>query len=97
VEERYRKLLAEQLRANSTIWSTLTSHGVTTDTLLRLDFFYYAPSQSSAAALETLLHEQTNYDIDAVQQDASTPELWVVQGRTQVTKVSPAILDQWVG
>jgi hypothetical protein len=96
LEARYRELLAQQLRMNATTWARLSSHGVTSETRLRLDFTYYAPSRESAAALETLLRQQTDYDVDAVHEDGGTPGLWVVHGRTQATKVSPAILDQWV-
>ena len=73
---------------NRQTWETLQTHGVTDETLLRLDFFYSAPDSDSAGTLERFLRDETDYDVQA------HPDS--VTGSTQPTSVTPEILDQWV-
>jgi hypothetical protein len=73
---------------NKQTWKTLQSHGVTEETELRLDFAYEAPNAEAANELAALLQAETDYDVHA---DASS-----VTGSTQPTRLSEAILDEWV-
>jgi hypothetical protein len=95
-DERNRKLLGEQLAMNEQTWRTLQSHGITTESEVRLDFAFRAPNQSAAESLKNLLEDQTDYSV-AVQSGGSLlRRQWTVGGSTQPTKISPEILDQWV-
>lgn len=90
---------AEQLRMNPATWAALQKRGVDEESLLRLDFAYNAPDESSARRLTEFLSAETDYDLDV--QSAKTGKLsrrkWTVVGSAQPTAISPSILDQWVG
>jgi hypothetical protein len=93
---KYRTILARQLAMNEQTWATLTQHGVTEATPLRLDFTFIAPDQRSAAALRATLAETTDYDVKVQSSGGFLRKQWSVTGSTQPTELSPAILDQWV-
>jgi Regulator of ribonuclease activity B len=95
-DQRYRELLAKQLAMNEQTWRTLQEHGVTISTELRLDFSFRAPSQTAAEGLKDLLEDQTDYAVTFQSTGSLLRKAWTVQGSTQLTKVSPEILDQWV-
>jgi Regulator of ribonuclease activity B len=90
--------LARQLEMNRVTWEQLQEHGVTEETELRLDFFYFAPGQLQAEALAQALRERTDYDVEAgsFKQGLLGRKTWTVNGTTQPTAVSPAALDEWV-
>lgn len=96
INSRYRRILGKQLAMNAETWSRLQSHGVTTETMLRLDFSYLAPDVTRAEALKAVLVEETDYDlaIGSAVPSASAP--FIVTGTTQPTAISLEILDQWV-
>jgi hypothetical protein len=96
LDDRYRRLLAEQLVMNEETWSTLVRHGVTEATELRLDFAYAAPDQARAESLESLLKAQTDYDVRIESSRDLLGKGWAVVGSTRPTSVSHEILDQWV-
>ena|SRR5689334_21310755 len=81
---------------NEQTWRTLQGHGVTPDSERRLDFSFRAPSQAAAEGLKRLLEEQTDYSVSAQSTGSLFKRRWTVTGRTQPTKISPEILDQWV-
>lgn len=90
--------LESQLAMNRQTWEVLQKHGATTDTKLRLDFFYFAPGEREASMLADFLREQTDYEVRV---DSSTSGLlrrrtWDVTGTTQETQVSLDVLDEWV-
>jgi hypothetical protein len=63
---------------------------------LRLDFSYHAPSQDAALGLQSLLEEQTDYEVRVESDRSFLRRKWRVEGTTGKTAVSPKILDQWV-
>ena len=81
-------MVAQQQAMNAETWAALQEHGVTEATELRLDFAYDAPNTASGEQLAAFLREQTDYDVSA--DDGS------VTGSTQLTTLSPTILDEWV-
>jgi len=93
LDERYRSLLSSHLTWNEQTWGRLQELGVTEATELELDFFYIAPSESEARALEQVLAEETDYRILVSAGDSGS---WSVSGSTMPTAVSQEILDQWV-
>jgi regulator of ribonuclease activity B len=90
------KILARQLAMNGETWATLQEHGVREDTELRLDFSYNAPSHQAAEDLQALLREQTDYDLHVLSSGSLLSRKWRLEGTTQSTRISHAILDQWV-
>jgi hypothetical protein len=87
------RVLARQLNMNAETWEALKRHGVTEETELRLDFFYFAPDRGVADELARFLADETDYDIEVAEGEGGD---WTVQGSTQSTAVSRDILDQWV-
>jgi regulator of ribonuclease activity B len=94
-DDKYESTLAKQLAMNERTWVALQNHGITQTTLLRLDFLYYCPSESSAQQLAAFLEDETDYEVE-MRADRDTKGKWVVEGQTQETSVSREILDQWV-
>ena len=92
----YEDLLAQQLTMNRQTWTALQGHGVTEETELRLDFCYRAPNRKAAEALNNFLFQETDYDIRIESDGSVLRQEWRLEGSTQVTKISPEILDQWV-
>ena len=89
---RYQAILEHQCAMNKVTWEKLLAAGLTSDTEVRLDFFYVAPNDTAATALKALLEDQTDYDVVT----KSANDTWLVTGTTQPTSISPQILDQWV-
>jgi hypothetical protein len=92
----YDELLARQLVMNRQTWIALQEHGATEQTELRLDFSYNASNRESADALCAFLRDETDYEIRIESGGSLLRRKWRVEGTTQATKVSPAILDEWV-
>lgn len=96
INSRYRRILAKQLAMNPETWSTLQSHGVNEQSLLRLEFSYHAPDGIQAEALKLVLADQTDYDLRIENSDGVGVPSCAVIGATQPTAISLEILDQWV-
>ena len=94
--ERYRRLLAKQLAMNEQTWRALLGHGITSDSDVRLDFAFRAPNESAALGLKELLQDQTDYSVTVQSGGSPLKREWTVAGSTQLTTLSPEILDQWV-
>lgn len=93
LDERYKAAVATQLTFNQATWNRLQELGVTTSTELELDFFYVAPSETEARALEQVLIRETDYKLTVEAGDGMS---WTVAGTTQPNAVSLEILNQWV-
>jgi hypothetical protein len=89
-------VLKRQLQMNSQTWAALQAHGVTPESLVRLDFSYNAPGRDAAKALVALVRNQTDYDVQAKTSGSFLNRKWRVEGTTQSTVISLEILDQWV-
>ena len=96
LNSRYRRILAKQLTMNEQTWATLQRQGVTEATELRLDFTYEAADEPSATQLQTVLTDETDYDVTVKSSGGFLRKQWTVTGSTQPTAISAAILDQWV-
>jgi hypothetical protein len=93
---RYRELIAKQLAMNKQTWRALQGHGITPDSEVRLDFAFRAPTEPAAQGLKELLQDQTDYSVTIQSGGSLLRREWTVAGSTQLTKISPEILDQWV-
>jgi hypothetical protein len=91
-------MLEQQLAMNPGTWRALLAHGVTEADELRLDFFFVAPDRTGAELLTTFLREATNYEVNQpVPAHGMPPDAtWLVVGKTQPTRVSLQILNEWV-
>ncbi len=95
-ENQFDKLLSNQRLMTVETWNQLQSHGVTKDTKLALEFFYYAPDKDSA---EKCMHHLLAYEytVQIKPEKKDTPEgIWLVTGNTQATEMTEDILLQWV-
>jgi hypothetical protein len=92
----YEDILAKQLAMNRPTWAALLKHGVTENRQLRLDFSYNARSHEAADKLCALLRAQTDYEVKVESDSSFLRRKWRVEGKTQNTAVSSAILEQWV-
>jgi len=92
----FEQILATQLTMNRQIWAVLQQHGLTEQSQLRLDFSYIAPNKHAAEALAAFIQKQTDYDVRVELDGSFLSRKWRVEGTTQLTVVSPEILDQWV-
>jgi hypothetical protein len=92
----YEDILAKQLAMNPHTWAALQKHGVTEESRLFLDFSYNAPNRGAADQMCALLREETDYEVKVESSGSFLRRRWRVEGRTQTTAISPAILDQWV-
>jgi len=95
-DQHYEDILGKQLAMNRQTWAALQKHGVAEGRQLRLDFSYNAPNREAADRLCALLRGQTDYEVEVESGGSSLRRKWWVEGRTQNTAVSPAVLDQWV-
>ena len=96
LDDRYRQLLAKQLVMNKDTWAALQAHGVTESTKLCLDFAFVAPSRAKAEALQAVLVDETDYDVQVQSTGGLLKRRWSVTGATKPTAISAQILDQWV-
>jgi hypothetical protein len=87
-----------QLAMNRQTWQALQEHGVTEQSKLRLDFYYFASSEQEARELADFLQRETDYDVAISSSGGGflKKKTWLLKGTTQETEVSLAILDQWV-
>lgn len=92
------KVLAQHLAMNRQSWAALQQHGVTEESELRLDFFYAAADEEAASRLAQFLEAETDYEVMPRSSGGGflRKQKWTISGTTQPTKVSSAILDQWV-
>lgn len=94
-DPRYRALLERHLALNRETWRTLEQHGVTAGSAVRLEFAYRAPSAPTAERLADLLLDRTDYEA-TVQRAGEGRGGYSVVGTTQLTRLSPEVLDRWV-
>jgi hypothetical protein len=92
----YEGNLLRQLSMNRETWRMLQERGVTEETPLRLDFFFYTKTRESAESLRTLIEQKTDYDVAVESARTWFQRTWCVKGTTQPQPVSLDILDQWV-
>jgi hypothetical protein len=90
--------LTRQLEMSRATWATLQDPGVTEETELRLDFFYFAPGQLEAETLAGAIRSRTDYEVEAHSEKSGLlgRTTWSVSGTTQPTSLSLEVLDEWV-
>jgi Regulator of ribonuclease activity B len=92
MSDEVQRLLERQLAMTRETWRTLREHGVNEDDELSLEFFFTAPSYSTAMKLKAFLEQETDYGVGV----RADQDKWTVYGSTQNVPLSLAILEQWV-
>jgi hypothetical protein len=90
------EIVAKQLAMNNQTWAALQKHGVTEETELRLDFSFNAPSRKATDDLYAFLIAETDYEVRIESSGSFLSRKWRLEGTTKRTRISKAILDQWV-
>ena len=93
--DKYEKNLRLQLRLNPTTWQTLSEQGVTSDTLLSLNFLFYAPNEELANRLGSALKQQ-GYKLTVSKDSSIFRRRWIVEGDVPPAKYALKIIDEWV-
>ena len=95
-DERFERLLAQQLEMNPRTWSALEQRGVGARTLLVIEFSFTAPGRRAARELVKVLGERTNFSAQVVAEGPRLRRHWRVVGHTQPSTASVDMLNDWV-
>ena len=92
-ESEFESNLAKQRAVSPETIAQLREHGVTDDTELRLEFFFYTNLESNAAKLESAL-KQLGYDVESGE-SAADDGTFIVTGWTIPIKMDESSVVQW--
>lgn len=95
-DERFRRLLAQQLEMNPRTWSALEERGVGAQTLLVIEYSFTAPGKQEAHRLVEVLAQRTNFTSQMVGEGSVFKRHWRVVGHTQPATASVEMLNDWV-
>lgn len=95
-DDRFRRLLAQQLEMNPRTWAALQERGVDTRTPLVIEYSFTAPGRREARALMTVLRARTNFTSEVIAEGPRLRRRWRVVGHTQPATASVEMLDDWV-
>jgi hypothetical protein len=95
-DDRFHRLLAQQLEMNPRTWSALEERGVDTRTPLVIDYSFTAPGRRQARELETVLRARTNFSSEVIAEGPRLRRRWRVVGHTQPATASVEMLNDWV-
>jgi hypothetical protein len=97
-EPNYDTIVHKQLTWNKQTWKVLTEKGITEQSSVRLDFFYYAPTKDAADHLVGLLRHETDYEISPLRSEGPFwRKRWSVSGSTQAILTRLSLLDRDFG
>jgi hypothetical protein len=95
-DDRFHRLLEQQLAMNPRTWSALEERGVDAQTLLVIEFSFTAPGKRQARELVKVLRERTNFSADVTGEGPLRKRHWRVVGHTQPATASVEMLNDWV-
>jgi hypothetical protein len=95
-DDRFQRLLAQQLEMNPRTWSALEERGVDARTLLVIEYSFTAPGRREAKALVTVLRARTNFTSDVIAEGPRLRRRYRVVGHTQPATASVEMLNDWV-
>ena len=95
-EDRFDKLLAQQLEMNPRTWSALEERGIGANTLLVIEYSFTAPGKRHARDLVKVLRSRTNFSTELVADGSRLRRHWRVVGHTQPSTASIEMLNEWV-
>jgi len=95
-EERYKRLLAQQLEMNPRTWAALKEKGVDEQTLIVIEFSFTAPARTAARTLDKVLRARTNFVTELLAEGSRWRRHWRLVGHTQPSTASVEMLNDWV-
>jgi hypothetical protein len=95
-EDRFHRLLEQQLEMNPRTWAALMDKGVDSTTLLVIEFSFTAPGRTAARNLLKTLRTRTNFESEVLGEGSRLKRHWRVVGHTQPSTASIEMLDDWV-
>jgi hypothetical protein len=95
-DERFQRLLAQQLEMNPRTWAALEERGVGARTPLVIEFSFTAPGKRQAEKLVEVLGQRTNFTSELLAEGSRFKRHWRVVGHTQPAAASVEMLDDWV-
>jgi len=96
IDDRFKRLLAQQLEMNPRTWSALEERGVGVKTLLVIEFSFTAPGKQQARHLLKVLRTRTNFTSEVIAEGSLLKRQWRVVGHTKPSTASVAMLNDWV-
>jgi hypothetical protein len=95
-DERFQRLLAQQLEMNPRTWSALEQRGIDARTPLVIEFSFTAPGRRQARQLVEALRERTNFAAEVVAEGPLLRRHRRVVGHTRPSTASVEMLNDWV-
>jgi hypothetical protein len=95
-DERFHRLLAQQLEMNPRTWAALLDKGIDEQTLLVIEFSFTAPGKQAARNLVKILRARTNFVTEIIADGSLLKRHWRIVGYTQPSTASIEMLDDWV-
>jgi hypothetical protein len=95
-DDRFHRLLAQQLEMNPQTWAALEERGVGVQTRLVIEFSFTAPGKRKAQKLIEILGERTNFKAQLLSDGPMFKRHWRVVGHTQPAMASLDMLNDWV-
>jgi hypothetical protein len=95
-DDRFRRLLDQQLGMNPRTWAALRDKGVDEQTLLVIEFSFTAPRKQAARNLMKVLRARTNFAAEIISGGSLFKRQWRIVGHTQPSTASVDMLDDWV-
>jgi hypothetical protein len=95
-DDRFKRLLAQQLEMNPRTWTALEARGVDAKTLLVIDFAFTAPGKQEARHLVEVLRQRTSFACEVVAAGSRLKRHWRVVGHTKPSTASVEMLNDWV-
>ena len=95
-DDRFKRLLAQQLEMNPRTWSALEERGIDARTPLVIEYSFTAPGRREARSLVTVLRARTNFSADVIPEGSRLKRQWRVVGHTQPATASIEMLNDWV-
>ncbi|HUR84325.1 MAG TPA: ribonuclease E inhibitor RraB [Solirubrobacteraceae bacterium] len=90
------RLLDRQLEMNPRTWAALEQRGVTSQTLIVIDFYFTAPSKDAAKYLVRILRQRTSFACEVHPEGPRLKRTWRVIGQTKPSTASVQMLNDWV-
>jgi hypothetical protein len=95
-EDRFKRLLDQQLEMNPRTWAALNEKGVDEQTLIVIEFSFTAPDKNAARYLEKVLKARTNFVTELLSEGTRLKRHWRLVGHTQPSTASIEMLNDWV-
>src|ERR1035437_1595839 len=82
--------------ANARVLELMDHYGVKGNSVLSVDFFFYADNQDDASNLAIDL-SKLGYRVDTVNESGTTTNQWVIRGVTPKMDIGESAINEWTG